>query len=628
MIDDDGSSGRAAPAPAFSEPPSADPERSPTRLRALLAHSEWRVRKAAAQRVASHLGEPEIVEMLVEALLAADDVGLRNAAIEAFSLASERDAPRVAAALVGALEHAAPAACKFIAAALVGGGEHGVAALLGLARDADAMTATAAVEALAELARRGLRSDRIRETLEQAVGHAEPLVRLAALEGLEAMSVAVPSSHLRDALNDPLTRSAALAVLAHGRDVDGLALMFRFLQRGGELRHAAAALLRRARAARANADEIPVWTGALGRLDDDAVEALAAALREGAPEDARALARLALDAGALRLLPAIAELGARVELDPETRAALFELGPRALEPLEAVVHERSLDAPEVARWALEAAIEIASVFGSQDARSRLEHLAVEFQPTVGDVVLPSEPQLPHDSLDPAALRDHLTDEDPERRRAALDLAASVDDVDAFEVVVLACTDEDEAVRVAALRAIRRVRAPERVGQGIAVGLAALDDAAGAVRTEAMQTLSSLDPSLDRVPVQTLVRSLADPDPRVVLATLRALGSAAATVRADDELAGALERLLWRADPAIAREALFPLDTHAVASDESRVIEALGHPHWSVRLRAAELLARTTSLSRRARAAVEARRACEEHDLVRDALASFPSGGAP
>ncbi|MFN7697802.1 MAG: HEAT repeat domain-containing protein, partial [Deltaproteobacteria bacterium] len=128
---------------------------SAARLEVLLGDEDWRVRKQAAESASANLAAPGVLELLASGVLAPDDVGLRNACVEALARAPSDQSARVASALRGALERGPKTTLKFVAAALVGGGDGAVEPLTRLVRDDDVMTAACAVEALAALARRG-----------------------------------------------------------------------------------------------------------------------------------------------------------------------------------------------------------------------------------------------------------------------------------------------------------------------------------------------------------------------------------------------------------------------------------------------------------------------------------------
>ncbi|MBX7193610.1 MAG: hypothetical protein K1X94_16255, partial [Sandaracinaceae bacterium] len=174
----------------------------PARLSALLGDEDWRVRKQAAEVASEAIDREGVPELLVAGLLQPDDVGLRNASVEAFARAAASLAARIAAALREALARAPRTARKFVAAALVGAGEGAIEPLAALVRDDDVMTASCAVEALASVARRGVDSHAVAALLAEALTRTEPVLRLAALDGLIAIAADVEAAVLGPLLED------------------------------------------------------------------------------------------------------------------------------------------------------------------------------------------------------------------------------------------------------------------------------------------------------------------------------------------------------------------------------------------------------------------------------------------
>lgn len=614
------------------------------RLVALLADEDWRVRKQAAESATARLAEPRVMELLLEALLQPDDVGLRNAAVEALARADARDAGRVAGALGQALSRAEPAARKFLAAALVGGAESGLVTLAELAGVEDVMTASAAVEALATLAWRGVESAAVQEVLVAVLARPEPVLRLAAIDGLVACNAIVPAAALRDVLADPITRTSAARLLARAGGEEGLALLLEMLGRPRERADAALALAHRsAPPLGSEPDELARIGEALRALDDEAIASLASAFRSSSVEDGRRLARLALEVGELRLLPAVVELGARAELDGRSRTALVELGPRTTDPLLDIVEARTSDEPRIAAWALEAAAELTALVTSPmpSTLARITTLARQLAETGDDVARRAaaavldraEPARSRRSSRPAPPSDELevllSSDDPSHRASALDALVAVESTERIERVALALTDEDERVQLAALRALARARSADAAAAAVRVSRVALGSELDSVRAEATATLSSLGAFHEEPRLGELLTLTADPSPRVVIAALRAL-ELAGLHAGEDARAGlvdaALDRCLEHADPEVVKEALLPVGHGAREATFARACRALGHPHWSVRVRAAEVLGRAPSRAG-ALEALEARAPLETDELVLRALAAGLANGS-
>ncbi len=670
---------------------------APARLRALLADEDWRVRKQAAEIASGAIEAPGVLEILVEGLLQPDDVGLRNAAVESFARAPDALAPQVASALLSALARSPRTARKFVAAALVGAGEGGVAPLAQLVRDEDVMTASCAVEALASLVRRGVASSVVEALLVETLARTEPVLRLAALDGLIAVGAEVDASLVGPLLGDGITRPSALRLLARARSAparggldDVARLLLATLAHPRSTVEAALALALRSdpdlpvsRRAFAEPSGRGVLVDAIAALNAQALGELATAMAIRPPGEARSLARLALDASELRLLPAIVELGARAELDPACRDSLLALGDRAVPPLLALVRARATDDVRSASWALETAADLAALetarsgaFGDElrglarsllaqgeevgaraaaatlarwgdpaDARALASRVGAhgssyeaaaaaavdaiasrateEARATIPDRI--GRRTRSSQSLPPITdLRTLLATDDPEVRASALDSISVLGTTDDLELVALCLTDEDERVELAAARALSRARGETLSTSAMVAARVAIRSEHESVRAAAIVTLAQLGGLHDESVLRDIAVALVDPSPRVILAALRASAG-----RTDVHLDRALDEVLGHADAEVVKEALLalpigtpPLRARAVA----RATTALSHEHWSVRARAAELLARLRTLSvdqpslaAEIASSLEARLATEPDELVLRAI---------
>jgi HEAT repeat protein len=667
----------------------------PARLAALLGDDDWRVRKQAAETASDLLSSDSVLELLATGVLAPDDVGLRNACVEAFARAPRADAPRVAAVLRDALARGPRTTRKFVAAALVGGGEGAIEPLAQLVRDDDVMTASCAVEALAALARRGVEGRTVAAVLIETLRRGEPVLRLAALDGLAAIGASVEATVLAPLLAEPITRPSALRLLARARGGserggpdEVTALLLGTLPHARSTVEAALALAERSdpeRPPERRAFVAPASRALListsASLGPAAIAEFARALAERPLPEARALARLALEAEELRLLPAIVSLGARAELDPACREALVALGVRVVSPLLEIARETAADDVRGASWALEVATDLCAL-SDDGVRFQLELLSVArqllaqgeevgaraaaatlgrygdpddaralaarvgaygtaFEATAAQAVeaiasrasIEARRAMPERvgrrSLSSSGmialpdLRAQLASEDPDVRARGLDDVA-IGGADELELAALALTDEDERVELAALRALTRVRGPELTDAAIAAVTIATTSELPTVRAEAIQTLSQLGAFGTHAHLERLVSALEDASPRVVIAALRALGS----VRPDDpRLERALERAVAHVDAEVVKEALFALPEASVVAHAGA---ALHHEHWSVRARAVEVLARASALSgARERAEIrrllEARRPEESDELVQRAIGGVLAG---
>ena len=152
-----------------------------------LADEDWRVRKEAIATAFALAPSQELLDELVRALLPGDNVGLRNAAVEALGGFGTH--------AVAALDHALPgldADGRKLAVEALGrvGDQSALPVLIRTLGDSDPNVRVACVEAMADLGRAGV-SDAIKQ-LEQCLRSEEPMLALAALNGLNALGVALP----------------------------------------------------------------------------------------------------------------------------------------------------------------------------------------------------------------------------------------------------------------------------------------------------------------------------------------------------------------------------------------------------------------------------------------------------
>lgn len=646
-------------------------------LRALLADEEWRVRKQAAETASLRLDEPALRRALADALLQPDDVGLRNAAIEAFVRAPRPQRELVSETLVDALGRSTATARKFVCAALVGGGAAGLDALASLAADPDVMTSAAAIEAVAAIGRANENArDRARDILVVALARTEAVLRLAALEGLRQSEAEAPAAPLLTLVGDPVLGASAVSLLgrAHGDDVP-----MRLVACLAETRtvvEAALALAERSLTSteRASARE------ALAVLSEPSRRRLLHAMREREPDEARAIARWLLEAGHLDALGAIVELGARIELDPGARAALVALGARAVGPLLTLGRERAEDAVREAAWALEATSDLAALLPMRPserdlgrdvaalartllvqgeevaaragavalgrwgdvediavldrmvgtyspsfdaaARDAIAALLERTSPSERDEVVARTRHTPAHgitwdggAIGTEARRAALSSHDAAMRAGALESLRDVSDAERVELASMALTDEDERVQVAALEALCRVRGQaerEDATRAVRLQLRADQESVRAAAARALADLGAIELESVR---DDVVGLLEDRSPRVVIAALRALAVLGPTNVVDE----ALDRALAHDDPEVVKEALRNLERRDDAAAVSKLAAGLEHAHWSVRLRAAELLGGLANHVEAARVALTGHESDESDDLVRAAV---------
>ncbi|MGZ3407411.1 MAG: HEAT repeat domain-containing protein, partial [Polyangia bacterium] len=164
----------------------------------------WRVRKEAAARAAA-FGDPSLASAVLAAALAEpDNVGRRNAVVEALVGLGAQAVPALLDALAARPEHR-----KLIADALgLIGDLRAAPALAPLVDDADANVRVAVAEALGRVGGTAART-----ALTRALARNELLLSQAALEGLNRLGASLPMGVVEPLLAAPTLRAAALEAL-------------------------------------------------------------------------------------------------------------------------------------------------------------------------------------------------------------------------------------------------------------------------------------------------------------------------------------------------------------------------------------------------------------------------------
>lgn len=632
---------------ALSERPPAD---AVAQVLGALSDPDWRVRKeaaASAARLAARGGdaEPTITRALADALLQPDDVGLRNAAIEAFAQIGERGAP----ALVDALERAPATARKFVCAALGGAGAGGVPALAELSRDPDPNTATVALESLARTG--GAAAE---EALRAQLDARDWVVRLAALEGLAALGARVPVARLAPMIADPLVRRFALRLLGRSGDPAAVPVLLATLPGAtgvaeiAEIALALAALGEEVRgpgahgaegqdgrAAERHAAEVALASGApaIGAAERAALRAL---VSDDDVIVGRAAASLVLWARDVDALGVVAALAARAELGKPALAALAAFGADAVRPLLSIAP--GLDPPARA-WALEAAAELATLGGGSGRvdpelgrevhaalRAALEsrdevvaHAAargLSFWAEPGDAAALVQlgatrsgavaraagtalEALAHSA--PQSVEIALDSAPPDRADAWSGAVSALPEGVALEKLRAAIASGEPAARRSAVLALDRVDGAEAAE----VASMALADEDVDVQVAAVTVLARLrDPAAQRAAASTLRVALRDERAAVRAAAVRALGTIGDPAARSDVL-----ELLRDAGPGVALAAMVALRAlggaeRASETDvEELLVDVLGHPDEEVVKEGLRTVAESTLARKEARLAI-------------------------
>lgn len=374
-------------------------------LRAL-GDEDWRVREEARQVARSLAPDEELLSALVGALGPAENIGLRNAAVDALGAYGE--------AAVDALAHAVGSldadGRKLVVEALAATRQPSALFVLrGALSDEDANVRAATLEAVSSLG--AICPDDVAGVLSLHLDDADPFLRLIALNGLNQLGTLVPWGRLEPLLGSPLLRRAAIEALGRTGAVPAASVLVSLLSVDGPERlaalSAAATLAERGGAARA---------------------ALAEGLRE-MPRDARSFVlelaerdteELGLRRGAVRLLGLLGGTDA-------ARIAVFVLSDeRVMEEAQIAVCELGGAAVSVLREAVR----------EQEGAERAA--AVEL---LGRVAVDAEPRERGEVA--SVLCQLLGDGSPDVVRAALDALGDVGDEEALAAVASVLSDESD-----------------------------------------------------------------------------------------------------------------------------------------------------------------------------------------
>jgi HEAT repeat protein len=638
-------------------------------LLSALGDNDWRVRKEAIGLTAELGPEPDLLTALAKVFEPGDNVGLRNAAVEALG-AFGGFAVEALSPVVMSLD----ADGKKLAIEALGRSGEGAALdlLAPLVTDVDPNVRVAALEAVGAIG--ASRVGDARALLSTRLDQADPLETLAALEALVTIGAGLPFERVERWLHDPLLEHAALALAAQSGDsrAAGPLLQALLSARGPEAVCALSEYVRTSDAARSSAQTELTQAGEhaerlllefLQRRDVE-VEAARAALSvvgalgvaSGAglavtwladprcyPEADHALFALGVSA-----IPALLH-GAESD-EVETASACLELLGRL--PVEAVssdVRRRLATAlgsssPDVVRSALAALTRV----GDADCMSALVGLLADPQ-VVGSVepalvaisqrhplsalelvqlgsthgpgahataliIAALSPSGKLSGLDRAELTTFcmrlLMSTSPEQRRAALLGLGELQSADALDAVRFALADEEQAVRVEAVRALGRLKADDQSSVGVPALLEVVAEARDPVLL--LASLRALGESSDPRAQSVLGPLVRSSDARVAVAAVEALSR-----HADPRRLSALFDGLHHPEPEVVKAAMLAIATEP----DPRVIVHLGacldQSAWDVRRLAADLLGRETSEA--SAALLRARLGVEQDPMVKDAL---------
>lgn len=627
-----------------------DPMAIRRHIEGFLRDDDWRVRKDAAALAARHVGAASLAKLLASAVLQGEDVGLRNAAIEALvrTASAPEDVRRDVHLALSAVETGAPhTALKFLCAAWVGGGALALPRLAHHARDPDPTTASAAVEALARIG--GAAAERELEAVAFRPG--DDVVRLAAIEGLVALGARLPVARLSTLFERPLFARPVVALLGQSADPAAIEPLVERLQEARFCADAAVAIARLLEvrelyepSARAVAGLGPEVRARLSALTSE---------RRDEPVTARAALTILLLSGDTTAVSDLARFGARNDLGRPLMDAVLRLGARGA---QALLNELAvLDAPSAA-WAIEVAVELAESsddaalrhelrsalrealrsgsepvqvaalhglrqFGEAEDAARLVSLGAHGSTSVAsaasdaigalanaapEAALTALQQEDEDapmawSKAAAALPRELAIEklneaavaaDPAVRRASIDALVHVGGDEAAELAAFALADEDETVRHTAVRTLAALAAPGDGQTASPRALAALPAAlrSGEAKMRAVAVRAAAERNLDLDPVA--LELAFDPSPEVEAALFRALaqpGQRAVSPAMRSRLIEPLSLATTHEDDEVVKSAMAALVACRAPEVGTALVAGLSHRAWDVRLEAARLI---------------------------------------
>lgn len=652
-----------------SEEVSLDGDASARYLLRALGDADWRVRKQAVEVARSLAPSPELLSGLIRALEPGDNVGLRNAAVEALGAFSE--------SAVQALSEKAPSldadgkklAAEALARTLL---PSALDALRPLLVDEDPNVRAAALDSIASVG-----ASAAPEAFEILAGSltrpAEvAFVRLSALDGINRLGSLLPWPVIEGMLQDPVLERSAFAAAGRSAHPEALSALLSALERarGGGISVVLAALVEYARTCSQNLLLLraePPSPAVVERLlelatpkNDDLASRKAALIVSGAlgieriaPIAAEALSDVRLLAEAdeslsllgARAVPAL--LGRAAKADPDTRAACIEIvtgladsaaAPRAVAQ---ILTWMAMGPPVVVRAGLGAITllgdascfaTVSSWLANEEAQSAAETalaaLAQRYPDAARSLARNAKAEgaeahaaaIIHTVL-PAPLRDSIADDvaylslllsDSAKavRRAALGGLGNAGSELGTHAAAFALTDEEPDVRYAAVLALSRLRSADGVlsGLGKLLELVEKSDDEELVAA-ALGALAEAGDARVLTVLRPLVRSAS---PMVAVAAIEALARVPDARRIEALIEG-----LSHVDPEVVKASMLALGD----SVDPRVLAHFGacldHEAWDVRRLSADMLGRVGGDS--ANALLRARLVSEDNPLVQEAI---------
>ena len=312
-----------------SEEPGLDVEGPARYLLRALGDSDWRVRKQSIEAVRELAPSPELLAGLVLAFEPGDNVGLRNAAVEALGAFGELAVTALSEKLPALDADGKKLATEAMARTLL---PSALEALRPLLADPDSNVRAAALDAIAVVGATAATDafDILAAFLEHS--DEEAFVRLSALDGINRLGSLLPWPTIDGMLTDPVLERSALSAAGRSAHPEALpALLAAFERaRGGGVAAVLSALVAYTRAFAQN----PL----LVRAETPSAAVVARLLELGTSRNEDLASRKAalIVAGALgieQIAPIAAEALSDVRLLAEADESLSLLGPRAVHAL-------------------------------------------------------------------------------------------------------------------------------------------------------------------------------------------------------------------------------------------------------------------------------------------------------
>jgi HEAT repeat protein len=607
-----------------------------------LGDVDWRVRKQAVRAVCALSPRLSFVPSLIEALCDGDNVGRRNAALEAIGQLG----PDVVPPLVDALPTVPDTARKFLVDAMGDAGDASTVPVLVAAveDDPDPNVAAAALDALARVG-----GPEAEAALRRRLTVKDPFQRMAALDGLARLGATVPWEELHPLLGDRLVRRVALVLLGKTGRVEAVDPLLEALSDPSpQLVAAAAVALERLHGG--GGDPARAVEKGVLRLSPAARHAMGSLLGRGDLRGRQAAAHLLLLAQDVDALDGVVVLLAQDALPPAAVESLRAWGAHAVRPLLGVFHRAD-------GWARSVALEVAADLlaepqarggapdpevqealrgairgGTADsdprvvaaaARSLIWWAQAQDAPSLVrlasrgpeevaracgealEALATSEPEAVREALEGVVfdgtagaalagvaariggpqtferLQTALTADDPASRRAGIHALAAIGDRRSAEHIAYALTDEHVDVQTAAAHALGRMRDEQGQPLGTDQLLLALQSTSPAVQAAAASALGDAGEQGAIPPLRELPRSAA---PGVAVAAIKALRRLH-----DPNLTELLVEALRHPDAEVVKQALEAIRETGGDQTVARLALGLEHESWDVRGLAVRLL---------------------------------------